>query len=153
MDLRAHDILSQHIPGADGWAEISTDVYDIARRVREGDESGWQGDPTASILFNPLTQHFEVWLIDAQNTPYIACSSQRCDHSLILKLIEGDWRKGHRLLEDIQKKNAAARKAEDDAKHEQAREIADKIHWAIIKDLGHLEGGTHRQTSLYQGKK
>ena len=21
MDLRAHDILSQHIPGADGWAE------------------------------------------------------------------------------------------------------------------------------------
>lgn len=144
----AHDILGQHIPGSDGWAEISSDVYDIARRVREGDESGWRGDPTASVLFNPLTQHFEVWMIDDQNTPYIACSSLRCDHSLILKLIEGDWRKGHRLLEEIQKKNHAAKKAEDDAKKDHAAEIADKIHWAIIKDLGHLNGGTRRQHSM-----
>ncbi|CAB4183184.1 hypothetical protein UFOVP1083_39 [uncultured Caudovirales phage] len=149
----AHDILGQHIPGSDGWAEISSDVYDIARRVREGDESGWRGDPTASILLNPMTEHFEVWMIDDQNTPYIACSSPRCDHSLILKLIEGDWRKGHKLLEEIQKKNHAAKKAEEDAKKEQSAEIADKMHWAILKDLGHLEGGTHRHTSFHQGKK
>jgi hypothetical protein len=55
-------------------------------------------------------------------------------------------------LEEIQKKNHAAKKAEEDAKKEQSAEIADKMHWAILKDLGHLEGGTHRQTSLYQGK-
>lgn len=153
MDLRAHDILGQHIPGSDGWAEISTDVYNIAERIRKGDESGWRGDPTASILFNPLTQHFEVWLIDGQNTPYIACSSPRCDHSLIVKLIEGDWQKGHRLIEDIQKKNRAARAAEDQAQRDKAEELADKMHFAIIKDIGHLEGGTKRQYSMNNGTK
>jgi hypothetical protein len=153
MDLRAHDILGQHIPGSDGWAEISTDVYNIAERIRKGDESGWRGDPTASILFNPLTQHFEVWLIDGQNTPYIACSSPRCDHSLIVKLIEGDWQKGHRLIEDIQKKNRAARAAEDSAQRDKAEELADKMHFAIIKDIGHLEGGTKRQYSMNNGLK
>jgi hypothetical protein len=153
MDLRAHDILGQHIPGSDGWAEISTDVYNIAERIRKGDESGWRGDPTASILFNPLTQHFEVWLIDGQNTPYIACSSPRCDHSLIVKLIEGDWQKGHRLIEDIQKKNRAARAAEDQAQRDKAEELADKMHFAIIKDIGHLEGGTKRQYSMNNGLK
>lgn len=149
---RAGDILGHHIPGADGWAEISTDVYDIARRVREGDESGWRGDPTASIMFNPLTQHFEVWLVDAMNQPYIACSSPRCDHTLIMKLIEGDWQKGKRILEDIQKKNKAAHDAQVAGDREKAEEIADKIHWAIIKDLGHLEGGNKRFFSMNTNK-
>jgi hypothetical protein len=128
-------------------------VYNISERIRKGDESGWRGDPTASILFNPLTQHFEVWLIDGQNTPYIACSSPRCDHSLIVKLIEGDWQKGHRLIEDIQKKNRAARAAEDSAQRDKAEELADKMHFAIIKDIGHLEGGTKRQYSMNNGLK
>ena len=148
--MRASDILNQHIPNSDAWAEVSMDVYDIARRVREGDESGWRGDPTASVMFNPLTQHFEVWMIDEQNTPYIACSSPKCDHSLILKLIEGDWQKGKRLLEDIQKKNRAARDAEMTMQRDKAEELADKMHYAIIKDLGHLEGGTRRQHSFYR---
>lgn len=152
--MRAFDLMSSHIPGSDGWAEISTDVFDIARRIREGDESGWRGDPTASILFNPLTKHFEVWLIDDQNTPYIACSSSRCDHSLIVKLIEGDWQKGRRLLEEIQKKNHAARDAEKQAQREKIEEIADKMQFAIMKDLGHLEGQTKRVYSMNSdGKK
>lgn len=151
--MRAHDLLSQHIPGADAWAEISTDVFDIARRIREGDESGWRGDPTASILFNPLTQHFEVWLIDDHNTPYIACSSPKCDHSLIVKLIEGDWQKGKKLLEEIQKKNQAAHDARLSADRDRAEEIADKMHHAIIKDLGHHLGGTKRMHSMHHPKK
>lgn len=146
----ARDLMGQFIPNSDAWAEISTDVYDIARRIREGDESGWRGDPTASVMFNPLTQHFEVWLVDALNQPYIACSSPRCDHSLIVKLIEGDWRKGHRLLEDIQKKNRAARQAAEQGEHDKVQEMADKIHWALIRDIGHLEGGTRRQYSMNQ---
>jgi predicted HD phosphohydrolase len=150
--MRAHEIMGNHIPGSDGWAEISSDVYDIARRIREGDESGWKGDPTASVMFNPLTEHFEVWLIDSMNQPYIACSSRRCDHSLILKLIEGDWRKGHKLLEEITKKNHAAEKAKNDAKRDQVAEMADKIHWALLRDIGHLEGGTRRAHSMYTNK-
>jgi hypothetical protein len=121
------------------FAEITTDVYDIATRIREGDESGWRGDPSASLMHNPFTNKFEVWMVDGMNVPYIAATSDKCDHSLILKLIEGDWQKGRQLLEAIQKKN----------REDKRREIADKLHWAIIKDVGHLEGGTHRHTSLY----
>jgi hypothetical protein len=146
--MRAHDLMQNHIPGADAWAEVNSDVYDIARRVREGDESGWRGDPNASLMFNPLTQQFEVWMVDGLNQPYIACSSSRCDHSLILKLIEGDWQKGHKLLEDIQKKNHAAQQAKEDAKRDKTQELADKLHWALIKDIGHLEGGTKRMYSM-----
>jgi len=146
--MRASELLSQHIPNADAWAEISTDVFDIARRIREGDESGWRGDPTASIMFNPITNHFEVWMVDGLNQPYIACSSSRCDHSLIVKLIEGDWQKGKRLHEDLMKKNRAIKDAHETAEKEKRLELADKLHWALIKDLGHLDGGNRRQYSM-----
>lgn len=131
------------------FAEITTDVYDIARRIREGDESGWRGDPSAALMHNPLTNKFEVWLEDGMNQPYIAATSDKCDHTLLLKLAEGDWQRGRKLLEEIQKKNHAAHKAKLDADEDKRREIADKLHWAIIKDVGHMEGGNRRHTSFY----
>jgi hypothetical protein len=131
------------------FAEITSDVYDIARRIREGDESGWRGDPSASLMHNPFSNMFEVWMIDGMNTPYIAATSHRCDHSLLLKLIEGDWQKGKQLLEAIQKKNHDIHQAKIDAEEDKRLEIADKIHWALMKDIGHHEGGTHRHTSFH----
>jgi len=136
------------LPEYTQFAEITTDVYDIARRVREGDESGWRGDPSASLMHNPFTNKFEVWLVDGMNVPYIAATSDKCDHTLIMKLIEGDWQKG-KLLEELQKKNRAARQAQIDGEQDRRMEIADKLHWALLKDVGHLEGGTHRHTSFY----
>jgi len=144
----ARDLMGGHIPDSDQWIEVSFDVFDIVRRIREGDESGWRGDPNASIMFNPVTRHFEVWLVDDKNISYIACSSDRCDHSLIVKLIEGDWQKGKKLIEEIQKKNRLAHEAKLSMDRDRAEEIADKMHWAIIRDLGHLEGGTRRQYSF-----
>jgi hypothetical protein len=131
------------------YAEITTDVYDIARRIREGDESGWRGDPTAALMFNQFTNKFEVWMEDGMRQPYIAATSDRCDHTLLVKLVEGDWQKGKQLLEELQKKNHQAHAARLDAQADQRAELADKLHWAIMKDVGHLEGGTHRHTSFY----
>jgi len=150
--MSASNLMGGFIPGADAWAEVNSDVFDIARRIREGDESGWSGDPNASLMLNPITNHFEVWMVDALNQPYIAATSTRCDHSLLVKLIEGDWRKGHKLLEEIQKKNRKAEDAKNAAKAEQSAEIADKIHWALLKDIGHLGGGTKRSISMYEDK-
>lgn len=131
------------------FAEITSDVYDIATRIREGDESGWRGDPSASLMFNQWTNKFEVWMEDGMRQPYIAATSDRCDHSLILKLIEGDWQKGRRLLDEIQNKNRAAHSARVLEEEDKRLEIADKLHWAIIKDVGHLNGGNRRHTSFY----
>lgn len=131
------------------FAEVTTDVYDIARRIREGDESGWRGDPSASLMLNPYTKKFEVWMVDGMNVPYIAATSDRCDHSLLVKLVEGDWQKGRQLLEELQKKNRDAHAARVGAEEDKRQEIADKLHWAIIKDVGHMEGGNRRHTSFY----
>ena len=70
-----------------------------------------------------------------------------------MKLIEGDWQKGKRLLEEIQKENQAAHDAKLSADRDRAEEIADKMHHAIIKDLGHHLGGTKRQHSMNNGTK
>lgn len=129
-------------------AEVSFDVYDIATRIQKGDESGWRGDPSASLMFNPITSRFEVWMIDATGTPYIACSHNRCDHTLIVKLIEGDWQKGKQLAEDMMKKNRAIKDAHERDEQDRRRELADKLHWALVRDIGHLEGSNRRIHSM-----
>lgn len=90
--MRAADLMGT-VDGGANMAEVSWDVYDIATRIQKGDESGWRGDPSASLMFNPLAGRFEVWMIDVMGNPYVACSHDKCDHTLITKLIEGDWQK------------------------------------------------------------
>ena len=147
--MRALDLMPGHTPGYSQLAEINSDVYNICTRIQQCDESGWRGDTSASVMFNPYSQQFEVWLVDGQNTPYIAATSDRCDHQLILKLIEGDWQKGRKLLEELQTKNRKAHSDRIAADREKTQEIAEKLHWAIIKDVGHLEGGSRPFQSFY----
>ena len=138
------------VEGGHQMAEVAFDVYDIATRIQKGDESGWRGDPSASLMFNPIAQRFEVWMIDATGTPYIACSHTRCDHTLIVKLIEGDWMKGKQLAEDINKRNRAIIQAHETAEQDKRLELADKLHWALIRDIGHMEGSNRRIHSMNQ---
>ena len=145
--IRAADLMG-NVEGGSEMAEVSWDVYDIATRIQRGDESGWRGDPSASLMFNPLANRFEVWMVDATNTPYVACSHDRCDHTLITKLIEGDWQKGKKLAEDIMKRNRKIRDAHEQEEKDKRQELADKLHWALVQDLGHLEGGNRRQYSM-----
>lgn len=144
---RARDLMG-NVEGGSEMAEVSWDVYDISTRIQRGDESGWRGDPSASLMFNPLANRFEVWMVDATNTPYVACSHDRCDHTLITKLIEGDWQKGKQLAEDIMKRNRQIKDAHEQAEKDKRQELADKLHWALVRDLGHLEGSNRRIHSM-----
>jgi hypothetical protein len=147
--IRAADLMG-NVDGGSEMAEVSFDVYDIANRIQRGDESGWRGDPSASLMFNPVANRFEVWMVDAIGTPYVACSHDRCDHTLIVKLIEGDWQKGKALHDDLMKKNRAVRDAHETAEREKRLELADKLHWALVRDVGHLEGSNRRIHSMNQ---
>lgn len=137
-----------NVDGGSEMAEVTFDVYDISTRIQKGDESGWRGDPQASLMFNPITRRFEVWMVDATGTPYIACTHERCDHTLITKLIEGDWQRGRQLAEDIMKKNRAIRDAHATEEQDKRLELADKLHWAVVRDVGHLEGSNRRIHSM-----
>lgn len=110
--IRAANLMGE-VEGGGQMAEVAFDVYDIATRIQKGDESGWRGDPSASLMFNPLIGRFEVWMVDAMGTPYVACSHHRADHNLIIKLIEGDWQKGKSLHEDLMKRNKAIKAAHE----------------------------------------
>lgn len=144
---RAAELMG-NVEGGGHMAEVSFDVYDIATRIQKGDESGWRGDPSASLMFNPLINRFEVWMVDAMGTPYVAATHDRCDHTLITKLIEGDWQKGKRLAENLLKHNKKIRDAHQQDEKDKRLELADKLHWALVQDLGHMEGGNRRQYSM-----
>ena len=58
---RALDLMG-NVDGGHHMVEVAFDVYDIANRIQRGDESGWRGDPSASLMFNPLINRFEVWM-------------------------------------------------------------------------------------------
>jgi len=145
--IRAANLMRE-VEGGSQMAEVAFDVYDIATRIQKGDESGWRGDPSASLMFNPIIGRFEVWMVDATGTPYVACSHHRADHTLIVKLIEGDWQKGKALHEDLLKKNKAILASHETEEKEKRLELADKLHWALIKDVGHLGGSNKRSISM-----
>lgn len=127
---------------------VTTDVLDINRRVQEGDESGWRGDPSMFLMWNPETDEFEVWGTDRAGVQYLAASHHRCDHTLIQKLIAGDPQKND-VIGRVMANNARLEKERSDAERDKRLEIADKLGFAIRSDLGHLYGGRNRKQSLY----
>ena len=132
---------------AHGRAWIDHDVFDIDRRIKEGDESGWRGDPSMFLMWNPANSMFEVWGHDRAGNQYLACSHHRCDHTLLTKLVAGDPVKNDvigRVMAANDKLAADRREAERDKR----LEIADRMGYAIRQDLGHLYGGRNRQHSI-----
>jgi hypothetical protein len=137
---------------AGGRVWVDTDVFDIDRRIKEGDESGWRGDPSMYLCYDQRTGRFEVWGTDRGGRKYIAASHHACDQTLLTKLVMGDPTKND-VIGRVFAENAKL-KAEQDAKvKDRQLEIADKIGFAIRTDLGHLHGGRNRKHSMYQGKK
>lgn len=134
-----------------GMVELTEDVLDIGRRIREGDESGWRGDPSMKLCWNPMTQKYEVVGIDATGSEYLAASHDTCDHTLLVKLVAGDPRK-HNVVYEVIEANRKLREGQEAADREKAREIADKLQWAIRKDLGQHLGGTKRMHSMHNRK-
>lgn len=110
------------------------DMYDLDDRIKNGDESGWRGDPTMCINLNTITGWWEVWGIDRAGNQYLAASHDKLDHTLLIKLREGDPRKNdvfERVLQANQKLKDDQKKADD----EQFAEIAGKMQHAINKEF------------------
>ncbi len=126
------------------------DLMDLDRRVKEGDESGWRGDPTMGIFINRHTGEFEVWGIDRGGNQYKAASHHKLDHTLLIKLREGDPTRNdpfQRVLDHNEKVKADREKAE----HEQLAQVADKMAWGIRQDFSQHLGGRRRQWHINKG--
>jgi hypothetical protein len=138
------------IAGNRVWIDQS--VLDIDRRIKEGDESGWRGDPSMFLMFNPATDLFEVWGIDRGGNQYMACSHHQCDHILLQKLVAGDPTKND-VVGKVLEANERLQKDREDAEKDKRMEAHDKLAHAIRQDFGAHLGGRKLSHGMYDGKK
>lgn len=145
------DTMLSHLE-ANGVMWVPQDLFDIDRRIKWGDESGWRGDKSMGLFYNPHMARYEVWGIDRGGNQYLAASHHELSVELVHKLRDGDptrndpWQK----VLDHNAKLEAERKAKD---AERASEVADKLAWAIRRDFGQHLGGSRRQWHIGKAPK
>lgn len=128
-----------------GRVTVEGDVHDIIRRLEHGDPTlGWPGDPDLRLVANIETREFEVWARDAHGDPYIAVSHPRCDASLISELVRADNRLSDPLAR-VAVRETARQAAEDEAQEDRLTELADRLQFGLMKDIGHRHGGLTRR--------
>lgn len=128
-----------------GRVTVEGDVHDIIRRLEHGDPTlGWPGDPDLRLVANIETREFEVWGRDAHGDPYIAVSHPRCDASLLAELVRADNRLSDPLAR-VAARETARQAAEDAASEDRLVELADRLQFGLMKDIGHRHGGLTRR--------
>ena len=126
------------------------DLMDIDRRIKQGDESGWRGDPTMGVFINRFTGQFEVWGVDRGGNEYLAAAHDKLDHTLLIKLREGDPTK-HDVIQRVLDKNQRLRDEREARDRERIAEVADKLQWGIRQDFGQHLGGRKRMHFVSDG--
>lgn len=133
---------------------ITGEMDDIGRRLTEGDATlGWEGADDLTLHLAQQFEidqfgnakptrnyHFEVWGIDGHGQPYLALSWPRCDASLLRRLSEIDNRKTS-VLDRTVKLMDQARRDKESAEADKRGEMAERLAFALKKDLGHHHGG------------
>lgn len=128
-----------------GRVTVEGDVHDIIRRIEQGDPTmGWPGNPDLRLVANVETREFEVWDRDAHGDPYIAVTWPRCDASLIAELVRADNRLSN-PLERVAVRETARVAAEEAAEEDRLTELADRLQFGLMKDIGHRHGGLTRR--------
>ena len=132
---------------------VSSEVTDILRLLKYGDNIlGWEGDPNMELMVDFESGMFDVWTLDAHRQPFIVLSRPYCDHRLVLDVLKADTRRRD-VAAEVLAHNKAQADREEAALGEAIEERGEKLQWALRRDLGHLDGGTGRLTSMHQGER
>lgn len=108
------------LPGGER-IDVDAEVFDIGRRIREGDPTiGVPAYPAASLTFNAAKRRFEVVDYDGLGRPYVAASHTKCDHTLLTKLRDGHWSKATDLMDRLIDERA-------ELERDRARQLRDRI--------------------------
>lgn len=132
-------------------AVVEGELLDLDHRAKFGDATlGWRGDLTLSISVHGPS--VEIWGFDRDLNPYLVTAvdsrAPGWKHDAIRNLAIGDWQRGDAPFNEVVAANAKL-EADIAARHaDEMDDLADKLHFALTKDVGHLEGGTRRLISM-----
>lgn len=143
-----HLIAPRELP--DGTVSWEEQQPELARRIREGDASlGWLGDDRLSLHLNlkhqPDPEHhpeievarWEVWRRHDDGNSSVVChfvGDRPPADALIRGLARNDTRTRDLANEMIAARDAHNARVSRDFR-ERAEDKADKLHWALTKDL------------------
>lgn len=117
---------------------LDPEVQEIVDKLHFGDPTlGWEGDPRLALY-----REGPRWLIqrlEHDGEYRIVCWSRpglELDERLLMHLMAHDARRGANPMEKVNKANEAVQKAKDSASTERVHSAAEKLQWALRKDLG-----------------
>lgn len=134
------------------FGDVLTLIEDpLADRIAKGDPTfGWEGDERYALYVNPRAQRWELWRLEADNVyrrsvvvPGFVKGVEAVAW-VVRWIVDHDGRRGFSPAEFVIQENIRTQKARDAAMHARNEEAADRLHHGLTKDLGHLEGMTHR---------
>lgn len=140
LTLRPAEILHpQNLDGRAIW--LDPEVQDLVDRLHLGDPTiGWEGDPRLAIYRGP-GRTWELWRLENDGEYRMVCKSRPglgLDNRLIVRLVQHDARRGFDPKKAVDANNAKVDKERNSAIHDKKLAAADKLRWALIKDVGHL---------------
>ena len=128
------------------------DLVDVARLVRDGDPVvGWRGDPTMDVYVDRVSGDVVVYGFDRCGERFVAArENARVNpgwrHGLLRRLRDGDWRRGADVLfAELDAENERVRREREHAVDEVAGDGAERLAWALRRDVGHVVGGLTRE--------
>lgn len=142
ITLSRHEIVHPAIvDGRPLW--IAPEVQEMIDLLHNGDPTlGWEGDPRLA-LYRSEGDRWELWRLEHDGEMRMFCRSKpgaKLDRGLIVQLVAHDGRRGFDLKKHVDEANAAVHRANDARISDMQASAADKLAWALRKDLGHLYG-------------
>src|ERR1044071_8911243 len=106
---------------------VNSDVLDVAARIQRGDPTcGWEGDPRMFVVFNYVTEKYEVWRRCEDNKDRIIMSAEprEFDARVIVRLVQSDTRHVN-VLAEMEKHNERVERQQQEEHAEMMKEVND----------------------------
>lgn len=114
---------------------LPRDTWDIIDRIQRGDGTcGWSGDPRMFVVFDELTQKYQVRRLGTDGREYLCFSyyPEQFDARVLMDLARGDtWARGRDPIAEVDAHNDAIERdaeREAEAMEEEMRDIAKYLH-------------------------
>lgn len=121
-------------------------------RITKGDPTfGWEGDDRYGLYVNQREGRFELWRLENDNV--YRCSLNCPGYVkgveavawLVKWIVEHDSRRGHDPVLTVIEHNTRIDSAKAAASTERNAEVADRLHFGLMKDIGHTQVGMTRR--------